>query len=212
MIILFAIAILFLLRSPDAPTDVVPTEITESELALKFYGKEDPLIATLQASQARGATKSDVIASLPDYYGIKVFDEDITADDLAEHIIFRTNETYPKISASLEDRGFTGQVEGLIIYKDTVEHVRPVFVMTPEAMHNQYGLALVRQITAEYGYAVKISEYEDSGYYESPVKLLTIVLVDSTGRAASDDLIVYWDPVARVFKATNTFGAPGTFE
>ncbi len=213
MIVIFSVAILFILRTPtDGPEATLPQPILESELALEFYGKEDPLAQTLVNSRARGATKSEVIASFPQDYGLKVFNDDITADTIAEHIVIRTDSNLPEIDSRLKERGFSGQVSGLIIYRDTTQSIKPVFIMTTEAMHNEYGMALVSQVRAEYGYAIKLNEFFDENYYSASVQLLSVVLVDQEGRAASDELTIYWDPGPEVFKATNTFGAPGTFE
>lgn len=185
----------------------------ESDLSKEFYGtSKDPVISELRSMESRGASRDEVMRKLPGELTLQVFADDITSDDQTEHILFRTNPDLPGIQQRLIDENYVGQVEGMIIYKNNGEQLRPVFTMTPSSMRNESGKQLIGQIFAEHGYAVKVMDFNDPDYYSTTVKILTIVLVDENGNAASDELTVYWDPGPKVYKATNTFGAPGTFE
>lgn len=196
----------------------VPGIMTADEephfLSEEFYGEEtDPVISNLQQLERRGASRDEVLRSLPlpGHMALEIYSQDITSDEASEHIIMRTNPELPSLHRRLARDGYVGQVEGMIIYKNMNGNLEPVLTMTPTSMRNAKGEQLIGQIEAKFGYAVKITDYENEQYYSSPVKIITIVITDEDGRAASDELTIYWDPGPKTYKATNTFGAPGTF-
>lgn len=72
--------------------------------------------------------------------------------------------------------------------------------------------SVIMEIESAAGYQLILRTLKDRDHYSKDVQIIQITLINGDRESVSDELTIYWDPVANSFKTTNMFGAPGTFQ
>ncbi|MEX2403269.1 MAG: hypothetical protein WD625_03995 [Balneolales bacterium] len=181
------------------------------ELSEEFYDGPDPVVRDLFAYSREGLSKNEINERLDGPFELLINEDDITADGHPEFVIIEKNPLHPTPHRSLQEDGYTQTIEGMIIYQRMAESMVPVFILTPEEIQDERGNILIGQVRADHGYVFQVYDHDDDEVYSQAVKLIDLVILDEQGRASSDDITVYWDPSTALYRATNTFGAPGTY-
>lgn len=186
-------------------------KIEHYELSEEFYGNPDPVAPDHLSYSREGLSASEINNLLDDTFELLINEEDITADGYQEFVVIENNPLHSVPHESLRQDGYEQAIGGLIIYRKIDESLVPIFILTPEAMRDESGNKLLGQIQADHGYALHVYDHDDERVYAETVKLFDVVLLDEQGDAASDVITIYWDSGSNRYRATNTFGAPGTF-
>ncbi|MEX2641216.1 MAG: hypothetical protein WD266_11040 [Balneolales bacterium] len=194
----------------DQMEEPPPAEETY-ELSEEFYGGPDPVAEDLLSYSREALSLIEINVLLDDAFELHTNEEDITADGRTEVVVIERHPFHPTPARSLRENEYTRTIKGMIIYRKGEERLKPVFILTPGAMRNERGDMLIEQIRADHGYAMHSYTNDDEEMYPDPVKIFNVVLLDERGQPASDDITIYWDPASGLYRATNTFGAPGTF-
>lgn len=208
VIILAALAIYIYLQMqsemPVTPPDPAADAPSES-IRLNSLDHIQDNLAAIQS--ALNENRSRIV--VPGHLAMPLVGEDINADGHPETIaveFMNSGQLHPELSSD----GFQGPVRNIRVFTLRNSESVTLLDVSPDAMKDNTGGILIDQVRADYGYAFRISVY-DHEPYTAPVRLIEIIILDSAGRPASDDLTLYWKPSAGRYAATNTFGAPGTF-
>ncbi|KPQ00953.1 MAG: hypothetical protein HLUCCA01_03430 [Bacteroidetes bacterium HLUCCA01] len=135
---------------------------------------------------------------------------DMNGDGQPETLSAQRFESEFSLSPQLIEAGFTDIISRLVVIKDNIAFVR----IDEYAIRNQLNQAVLQQVPATYGYAMRIDTFEDEfdeTPFDRPVNTITLVIIDEFGRGVSDEITVYWKPSESGVAATNTFGAPESF-
>ena len=134
---------------------------------------------------------------------------DITGDLETEIISAVLIEDTNKLQI-LNEYGYERAFSSLTIISAGSNSPITILTINEEGIFNQLGRKILDQEPALFGYGLNLIEHviPDSG---TNTVLLEITILDETGSPISDDLTVYWHPESSDFRATNTFGAPGTY-
>ncbi|MEX0684754.1 MAG: hypothetical protein WD267_10740 [Balneolales bacterium] len=181
------------------------------ELSSEFYEGSDSIADDLLSYSQKGHSRSEINENLAENFELLIHQEDINADVWMEYVVTQKDPSLPEPHRSLSEDGYDQVIKGMIIYRQADQNLIPVFTLTPEAMRNENGDLLLSQVEAKHGYAFQMYDYEDQDVYHQTVKAFNITLLDEQGLPISDDITIYWDPVLNRYRATNTFGAPGTY-
>jgi hypothetical protein len=208
VVIIAVMAIYIYLQIYSDTTDTLPDTATDAPAESIRLNSLDHIQANLPAIQsAFNENRSRVV--LPGHLSMPVVGEDINADGHTETVALEfmsTGQLHRELSAD----GFQGPVQNIRVFTLRNSDTITLLDIYPDAMKDSSGDLLISQVRADYGYAFRMSVY-DGEPYTAPVRLIEIIILDSAGQPASDDLTVYWKPSADRYAATNTFGAPGTF-
>jgi hypothetical protein len=208
VVIIAAMAIFIYLKIYSDATDTLPDTATDAPAESIRLNSLDHIQANLPAIQsAFNENRSRVV--LPGHLSIPVVSEDINADGHTETVAVEFMSR-GQLHRELSAEGFQGPVRNIRVFTLRNSDTITLLDVSPDAMKDSRGDILISQVPANYGYAFRISVYEGEPY-TTPVSLIEIIILDSAGQPASDDLTVYWKPSTGRYAATNTFGAPGTF-
>ena len=187
-----------------------PTHTQEAPAPDTFVHDGEPLIETvIRWHQEEDLDRNAINTQLPEPFELLVLDEDINANGAPNYLMIskRTGEM-PEMSSMLTDVGFTHIFRDLVVYESRERELFPILAIDEASITDEQGNRMIDQVPAEYGYALILEPYENDALYDDTVTLIEIVMLDSDGRDASDDIVIYWDTSESLFKATNTFGAP----
>ncbi|MFN2374843.1 MAG: hypothetical protein ABR545_13630 [Cyclonatronaceae bacterium] len=207
VVILAALAFYIYLQM-EADVSITPDTVADAPSGSIMLNSLDQIQDNLPAIQsAFNENRSRIV--LPGHIAMPLVGEDINADGHPETIAVEFMSS-GQLHTELSSEGFQGPVQNIRVF--TIRNADSIILLdvSPNAMKDSRGVILIDQVRAEYGYAFRISLY-DGEPYVARVRLIEIIILDSSGRPVSDDLTVYWRPADSRYAATNTFGAPGTF-
>ncbi len=185
---------------PDTPPARIITELEGITDPAEF----DRLLPRLIEQNELPA---DIQNALPEGMSMLYFDEDITGDGYREFVLVRAHDQF---SGTASEVGYEKQISEMRVYRVNGDSSTLLLQITRDSIINESGDRLIEQIPADHGYAFRVySFFEDP--YTQPVRVFEVAIADEDGNLISDDLTIYWHPDERKYKATNMFGAPGTF-
>ncbi len=161
-------------------------------LSKEFYGEADPVVSTLSRAATEGWDADDLAATLPETLSLLLYNEDITGDGGTEHVLYNHQEI--SLAENLREHGYERVIHGLIIYQQREHELIPILKIDTTSILDEAGDRLIDQVPSDYGYAVRITSFEDERLYESPTRVFSLVMVDESGNAASDEIAIYWSP------------------
>lgn len=135
---------------------------------------------------------------------------DMNGDGQTETLSAQRVDSNVTLSPQLTEAGFTDVISRLIVIKDNIAFVR----IDEYAIRNHLNQAVLQQVPATYGYALRVDTFEDDfdeTPFDRPVTTIGLVIIDEFGRGVSDEITVYWKPSVNGIAATNTFGSPESF-
>ncbi|MEX0779736.1 MAG: hypothetical protein WD491_11600 [Balneolales bacterium] len=183
------------------------TAEAKEEISENFGSVANDLLAYAR----EGLSKNEINSRLENTFELLINAEDITADGNKEFVVIERNPNHAAPHRSLRQFGYEETIKGMTIYQRNGGSMVPLFILTPENMLNEHGTVLIEQVDADHGYAMQNYDHNDNSVYSKTVQLFDVVILDKQGGAVSDDITIYWDPVSKLYRATNTLGAPGTY-
>lgn len=183
----------------------------DDTLSEAFYGEHAPLAGSLSEIDDPDMNISQINERVPEPYRVVMHKENLTGDEHRETLAVKMLNNPPSLAQTLMQDGYEEVIESFMIYRHEGQQLIPLFTVTPESMLNAEGDPVIDMEPADPGFAIQTSTFEHEQLYEHPTTLIYLIMVDRQGQPASDELTVYWDPGEQLYKATNTFGAPGTF-
>lgn len=134
---------------------------------------------------------------------------DFNADGQFELLSAQRRAEPVALDRNLSASGFDTVISSLVVVKNEIAILR----IDEYAMRDQRNRRILNQVPAPYGYAMRVSEYQDTFDFPftAPISILELVIIDEFGRPLSDEITLYWSPSKEQFQATNTMGAPGTW-
>jgi hypothetical protein len=189
---------------PDTPPGTAEDAPSES-IRLNSLDHIQDNLAAIQSAFNEDRSRSVV----PGHLAMPLVGEDINADGQPETMAVEFMGS-GQLHRELSSEGFMGPVRNIRVFTLRSAESLTLLDVSPDAMKDHRGNILIDQVRADNGYAYRISVFDDEPY-SAPVRILEIIILDSAGGPASDDLTIYWKPSAGRYAATNTFGAPGTF-
>lgn len=169
-----------------------------NDLSVGFYGDADPNLRTIARAVDEQWPEEDLEAELSEVNRTLFYNEDLTANTYPEFVLAETIEDDPDETLRQEDYGQV--IKRLIIYQHRPEGIVPIFTVDEEALLDEDGDQLLDQVRAGHGYALRTSTYEHEELYDQPVQLFHLVIVDEDGRAASDEVTVFWNPTEQKYQ------------
>lgn len=191
IILLFIAAILGLYVWYTSPLGVFSYD-DQTLLSKEFYGNSDPAMEPLVQASRENWTEEQLATHLPEGLGVLSYNEDITGDGNTEHLLYYQHER--SVSDRLREHDFERLIHGLIIYQHRNSQLLPILKIDSESILDEAGEVLVEQVPSEHGYAFRTSTFEDDRLYKTPTQVLIFVMIDEEGRAASDEIALYWSP------------------
>jgi hypothetical protein len=208
IIIIASVIIYLYLTMHTEFSDNQEDELSVNDSAIIAPRSIDDIEAGLSTIQrALQENRSSVV--LPGHLAIPVVGEDINSDGQTETIAVEYHNR-GSLHEDLIADGYQGPVLNLRIFGMRGSTVLTLLDISPQSITRSDGSRLIDQEEAQHGYAYRLSNYTGENY-TGEVRLLELILLDSSGNVASDDITIYWKPSTGDFAATNTFGAPGTF-
>jgi hypothetical protein len=222
LLIVILITAVFLNRVMKMFPDLLESNRDKTEITTPGYEIEEPRITTNQESVIKSEFDQTVLekfepliqsakniqspSSIPSGYVIPGLD--LNADGKSTKLIAMNNVVSREPSRSLKRNGFTRVASDIIILSEDIVLLH----IDAFSIKNRDGISIIDQAPAPYGYAYRTSKVQnDETPFDSPISLIHIILLDQNGEGISDELTLYWHPKSNKFRATNTFGAPGTY-
>jgi hypothetical protein len=185
------------------PNDSAVTELPDKEGVKNDSGAD---VLDRFESMIAEANKHESPSTIPSGYVIPQLD--FKADGSHSKLIALAGISPKEPSRSLRNYGFQRVATEIMVLSDDglLLHIDGF------AMKNSAGIQIIEQAPAPYGYAYRVSSTQsDEIPFSQPVSLIHLILIDQNGEGISDEITLYWHPSSNSFKATNTFGAPGTY-
>lgn len=208
VVIIAAIAgYMYLRMTADTPGESsdTPVAATERGLSLENLDQIQANLAAIQTAFSGDRSRF----TMPGTISIPVVNEDMNADGHTETMAVEFMSS-GQLHSELTAEGFQGPVRSIRVLTMRNSDAVALLDISPDAMKDDRGSVLIDQESAVNGYAFRLGFF-DGEPYSSAVRLIEIIMLDASGKPASDDLTLYWNPAAGRYSATNTFGAPGTF-
>jgi hypothetical protein len=190
-----------------AEPEIPPVETPATEQPL--HPRLIPLLQTLEAyaplqpgTPVPARALADTILLIPAI--------NITGDSTPARISGILPDEPITLDRNLRGDGFTDVVRAFIVTVGDKTMLR----VDEYAIRDHMNRRIISQMPANSGYAFRIYEFTDEWGdtpYTGTINLIDLVIIDEFGRAMSDAITIYWNPLSETFSATNTFGAPGTF-
>lgn len=189
-----------------------PEPVTHSEHVpprQQFIESDHPVMLSVYDWYTKdNLTLEEINQQLESPYQLIVLDKDINANRSPNFLLIAKEPSLPGLDESLKQAGYQYVFHSLVVYELRNRQLQPILTIDSNQITDAHGTQLIDQITAAYGYALVLEEWEHPALYRAPVQLIEIVMIDEQGREASDDITIYWDTSTEAYKATNTFGAP----
>ncbi len=194
LVLIFAIlGLLLYLVLPDLMNDEETIESQEKKTEVDLPKETVPL--------------SDV---LPLGFEIQIYAEDINGDGNLNTLAHKSLEIPSSQRRALERQDFGLFFSEMIVYSATEGSWDIILEISERGILSQTGQSIIPFTGNSHGFAMEISEFSQAPY-QSEVLLFNVVMLDNRGQPASDELTIFWHPAQKTYKATNTFGAEGTF-
>lgn len=145
-------------------------------------------------------------------YELAISGEDINADQLSEKMILKRIPPHV-VEMYNSDRNFeqhTQFAREALIIQGQKNQPDTLLNLGKSGIKRTFDSTILETESA-WGYAIGIATISNE-HYTGSVHIFNVVLVNQELRPVSDEITIYWHPSEKQYLATNTFGAPGTFE
>jgi hypothetical protein len=145
-------------------------------------------------------------------FEIGINGKDINADDEPEYLILK--RVPPHVTSMYSagdhfDSHTTFVREAFVIQKTATQSDTLLYISKSGILRTHLDPLL--ETESAWGYAIAVLSISNKNYTKD-AQIFNITLINSKLEPVSDEITIYWHPDQKQYLATNTFGAPGTFD
>lgn len=147
---------------------------------------------------------------LPAGFEIYMYAEDINGDGYLNALAFKPLEIPISQRRALERQGFSVIFSEMKVYSASENSWNTILEISGKGILSESGQDIIPFAANGHGFVMEVTEFSQEPY-QSKVLLFNVIMLGNKGQPASDELTIYWHPALKTYKATNIFGAEGTF-